>query len=340
MIRRISMTLALGLMGSGAFAQSTGVYVYFCEGGKVARSGIKFEIDEVRVSFNTANDLPPRPDYGRFPFVESNWLTTQGVARVTWERTSTMARICKDEQACNASSSGTAVATVAGPATAGAPSDAQQCEPDVTIQTARCTADGTLQTQQMTGTAAQIASMTGASADTAGGRVLYWPPASGAAPQWRDVSIETLREECSGTEKTSESFRDGTWQITLTGSEATDCPAQALAMAQSQMALANATRDVRWSSPANPADLLPETGNLGAWRGGGRNWQLHYEPPSNAGATPIKVDVDYGFAGRSATQIDITGHLQIRMDKSLAQIAGFGGHCIYDMTAVATHVAN
>lgn len=337
-----SALLALICLPQNVMAQDKMYHFYYCERGKVVRTGVKFTLNEMAILFKNAKALPPRPDYGRFVFVDSKLWEENTPANASWERTSTMAKRCREESACGGqNSSGRQVATVAGPATAGGSSEAATCEQQYTVSISRCGADGVLQTQQMSGTAKQIKSFTGVDPAAAAGRVLYQPPASGAALEWRESTSQKLSKECRASAGNTRDILlwDGTWNIRVVDERVSDCPAQALAMSKGAITLAHTTRKVTWSNPPHPTDLLPQTRELTAWRGSGTAWSLQYEPESVAGQdSPIKVNVDYTFNGRALDRIDIGSRLQVRMTPALAKIAGFGGHCIYEMDAVAERV--
>lgn len=342
--RPVLFAAALGsaaILAPRTEAQERAYYVYYCHGGKAVRTKRPFVRSEMVVSFNLDAPVPPRPDYGRFVFVKDLLSGNKTLPSASWARTSTMARACKEEQACTTPATGRAVATVAGPATAGGSEDsAAECAPERSIQTARCAPDGTLQTQTITGTSAQLKRFTGADISNDAEGILYWPTATGAAAEWRQTSLEALRRECAEPKSEAGLFRDGKWRINITNDEMSDCPAAAVAMVKSSVPLAQTTRDVIWSTPPNPRDLLPETAALAPWQGADRSWRLSYAPPSNAQAdVPIKVDVDYTFQGRTDHEINILGQVQIRAAGALAQMAGFNGNCVYTMNAVATHVA-
>lgn len=334
--------LALMCFTQNVMAQEKTHHFYYCKGGKVVRTGIKFTLSEMAVWFKNAKVLPPRPDYGHFVFVDANLWKDNTPANASWERTSTMAKRCREERACGGhNSSGRQVATLAGPATVGGSKDAANCEQQYTISVSKCGADGALQTQKISGTAQQLKRFTGGDPTFAAGRVLYQPPASGAAPEWRENTSEELNRECRASAGNTRDILlwDGTWTIRVVNEHMSDCPAQALAMNKAAAALANTTRKVKWGNPPHPTDLLPQTRELTTWRGSGTAWTLQYEPASVAGQdSPIKVNVDYAFNGRALDRIDISSRLQIRMAPALAKIAGFGGHCIYEMDAVAERV--
>lgn len=336
------LLLALICLPQNAMAQDKMYHFYYCERGKVVRTGVKFTLNEMAILFKNAKALPARPDYGRFVFVDSNLWKENTPANASWERTSTMAKRCRDEHACGEqNSSGRQVATVAGPATADGSNAAATCEQQYTVSISRCGADGVLQTQQMTGTATQLKSFTGVDATAAKGRVLYQPQASGAALEWREATSQELGKECRAPTGSTRDVLlwDGTWNIRVVDERVSDCPAQALAMSKGTAVLANTTRKVRWSNSPHPTDLLPQTRELTAWRGSGTAWTLQYEPESVASHdAPIKVNVDYTFNGRAPDRIDIGSRLQVRMAPALAKMAGFGGHCLYEMDAVAERV--
>lgn len=331
--------ISLGFAAQSATAQDKTYPVFMCENGKVIRSSVEHTLLEMTILFKRPTMVPARPDYGRFLFANFG-LVPQGSEDVSWERTSTMAKKCREEHACGGGQgTGRQVATLAGPATAGGAGEAGMCEEQFSVTVAKCGPGGALQTQVMTGTADQIRSFTGADPSVAAGRILYEPGASsGAGTEWRQATTAQLSKECSEQENEPKDvlFWDGTWTIRMVDEQFSDCPAQAVAMGRGAGAIGMTPRAVRWSSPPHPTDLLPETRQLGAWQGRDRSWRLRFEHNPGGGASaPIKVNVGYSFEGRMLDHIRIKGRLQVRAAPELAKMAGFGGHCIYDMDAIA-----
>lgn len=340
---------------TGVFAAAQSAHaqarVYYCSGNKLSSILIPSRSEE---DVAVVVGLNPKPDTVRKLFAEppaayDRKLGVSTFSTMKWERRGEMYRKCKETgRACADQQSGNAVATLAGSATAHGGEGQPTCEKEYTVRTAKCTAEGNLVFQELTGTARLIKGFTGADIPVQKGGVLYTPPVSGGNPTWRFEGDQALIHECEGENASGPrtiyvALRDGLWRITETGQEITDCPMKQALMSSDKMAIKNAEKQVRWSNPAHPLDLLGNNaGFTDTWQNRGDDWHVRHEvAPEGVSGAPagiIRVVLDRYFDPVDAETVNLENRLQVLVPEQFARIAGFDGECRFTITAQAKFI--